>query len=79
VKGVINLRGKVIPVVDLRRKFGFPEAEHTQRTRIVVVQVPGETGPMLMGTVVDGVSEALNLAPADIESTPDFGDQVNAP
>src|SRR5213593_1011224 len=57
VKGVINLRGKVIPVVDLRLKFGLPEQEYTQRTCIIVVQVRGEAGPMLMGIVVDGVAE----------------------
>jgi len=74
VKGVINLRGKVIPVVDLRLKFGLPEQEYTQRTCIIVVQVRGEAGPMLMGIVVDGVAEVLNLAAADIEDTPDFGD-----
>jgi len=79
VKGVINLRGKVIPVVDLRRKFGLPEIEYTQRTCIIVVQVSGEAGPMLMGIVVDGVSEVLNLATADIEDTPDFGDGVATP
>ncbi len=72
VKGVINLRGKVIPVVDLRLKFGLLQAEYTQRTCIIVVQVQGETGPMLMGTVVDGVAEVANLAPADIEDTPAF-------
>ena len=76
VKGVINLRGKVIPVVDLRRKFGLPEIEHTQRTCIIVVQVGGGAGAMLMGIVVDGVSEVLNLTGADIEDTPDFGVDV---
>jgi purine-binding chemotaxis protein CheW len=79
VKGVINLRGKVIPVIDLRRKFGLPEIEYTQRTCIIVVQVSGEAGPMLMGIVVDGVSEVLNLATGDIEDTPDFGDGVATP
>lgn len=72
VKGVINLRGKVIPVVDLRLKFGLLQAEYTQRTCIIVVQVQGETGPMLMGIVVDGVAEVANLAAADIEDTPAF-------
>ena len=52
---MINLRGKVIPVVDLRRKFELPEIEHTQRTCIIVVQVGGGAGAMLMGIVVDGV------------------------
>jgi purine-binding chemotaxis protein CheW len=79
VKGVINLRGKVIPVVDLRLKFGLPEQEYTQRTCIIVVQVRGEAGPMLMGIVVDGVAEVLNLAAADIEDTPDFGDGTDTP
>ncbi len=74
VKGVINLRGKVIPVVDLRLKFGLPEQEYTQRTCIIVVQVRSESGAMFMGIVVDGVAEVLNLAAADIEDTPDFGD-----
>jgi purine-binding chemotaxis protein CheW len=79
VKGVINLRGKVIPVVDLRLKFGLPEQEYTQRTCIIVVQVRGEAGPMSMGIVVDGVAEVLNLAVADIEDTPDFGDGTATP
>jgi purine-binding chemotaxis protein CheW len=79
IKGVINLRGKVIPVVDLRLKFGLPEQEYTQRTCIIVVQVRGETGPEPMGIVVDGVAEVLNLAAADIEDTPDFGDGTATP
>ena len=76
VKGVLNLRGKVIPVVDLRLKFGLPEMEYTQRTCIIVVQVRGEAGSMQMGIVVDGVAEVLNLADADIEDTPAFGQEV---
>ena len=79
LKGVFNLRGKVIPVVDLRMKFGLQEIEYTQRTCIIVVNVEGETGQMLMGIVVDGVSEVLNLTGADIEDTPDFGSGVATP
>ncbi len=79
VKGVINLRGKVIPVVDLRLKFGLPELEYTQRTCIIVVQVSADAGSMLMGIVVDGVSEVLNVTVSDIEDTPDFGDGVSTP
>jgi purine-binding chemotaxis protein CheW len=79
VRGVINLRGKVVPVVDLRLKFGLPEMEYSQRTCIIVVQVVGEAGPMLMGVVVDGVSEVLNLTASDIEDTPDFGRGVATP
>ncbi len=74
VKGVINLRGKVIPVVDLRRKFCLPENEYTARTCIIVVQVQAEGVVIPTGIVVDEVSEVVNLAATDIEDTPDFGD-----
>ena len=79
IKGVINLRGKVIPVVDLRLKFGMPSEEYNPRTCIIVVQIRGEAGPMLMGIVVDGVAEVLNLAASEIENTPDFGDGTATP
>src|ERR1035437_9160893 len=77
VRGVINLRGKIIPVMDLRLKFGFAEAASTEQTCIIVVQVKlpdGKTVPM--GLVVDGVEEVANIAAADIEETPDFGGQI---
>jgi purine-binding chemotaxis protein CheW len=74
VKGVINLRGKVVPVIDLRLKFGMQAAEYTQRTCIIVTQVQGESTSVMMGIVVDGVSEVLNLSGTEIEDTPDFGD-----
>ena len=79
VKGVINLRGKVIPVVDLRLKFGLPEIEYTQRTCIIVVEVRGTEASTLMGIVVDGVAEVLNLAGSDVEDTPDFGQGAATP
>jgi purine-binding chemotaxis protein CheW len=79
LKGVINLRGKVVPVVDLRLKFGLPEAEYTQRTCIVVVQVAAESGSVQVGLVVDAVSEVVNLAGTDIENTPDFGEKLSTP
>lgn len=74
VKGVINLRGKVIPVVDLRLKFSLPEKEYSQRTCIIVVQVQMGSVSLPTGIVVDEVSEVLNLAAGDIENTPDFGE-----
>jgi purine-binding chemotaxis protein CheW len=76
VKGVINLRGKVVPVIDLRLKFGLPAGDYTARTCIIVTQIKGESGLILMGVIVDGVSEVLNLAAGDIEDTPDLGDEV---
>src|SRR6201985_3640860 len=77
VKGVINLRGKVVPVVDLRLKFGLAAADYTQRTCIIVTQVQRESGPVMMGIIVDGVSEVLNLTGAEIEDTPDFGEEIS--
>jgi len=79
VKGVINLRGKVIPVVDLRLKFGLPELEYTQRTCIIVVQVQAETEKLPIGVIVDAVSEVLTLQAGEIEDTPDFGNGVSTP
>jgi purine-binding chemotaxis protein CheW len=73
VKGVVNLRGKVIPVVDLRLKFGMEEVETTELTCIIVVQ----TREVLFGVLVDRVSEVVDLATADVEETPDFGVDVD--
>ena len=73
VLGVINLRGKVIPVIDLRRKFGFAAAERTERTCIIVVDVEVSTVRVMMGIVVDSVSEVLNVSDSEMEETPDFG------
>jgi purine-binding chemotaxis protein CheW len=76
LKGVINLRGKVIPVIDLRLKFGLPSIDYTQRTCIIVVQVKNESIVLPMGIVVDEVSEVITLTSADIEDTPDFGSNI---
>ncbi len=76
VKGVINLRGKVIPVVDLRLKFGFPPQAYTERTCIIVVEVEMSASKVMMGIVVDAVSEVLNIAAEEIEETPEFGERV---
>jgi purine-binding chemotaxis protein CheW len=77
IKGVINLRGKVIPVVDLRLKFGMPEMDYKERTCIIVVEITGPGGPVLIGIVVDTVSEVLNIKGADIEDTPTFGAKLD--
>ena len=78
MKGVINLRGKVIPVVDLRSKFSIPEVEATASTCIVVVQIQGhENQTKLIGLIVDAVEEVANIALADIEPTPDFGGTIS--
>ncbi len=77
VRGVINLRGRVIPVVDLRVKFGL-KATFADRTCIVVVQVKLPIGQIVqMGLIVDSVEEVVNLPANEIEPTPDFGTRID--
>lgn len=77
VNGVINLRGKVIPVIDLRQRFNIGRIDYTDRTCIIVVEIESESGILLIGTVVDSVSEVLNIRSEDIEETPAFGTGMN--
>jgi len=77
VKGVINLRGKVIPVMDLRLRFGMDAMDYTERTCIIVVEIEGSSGTIQIGIVVDSVSEVLNIKGDDIEDTPAFGTRLN--
>jgi len=77
VKGVINLRGKVIPVIDLRLRFGMEAIDYTDRTCIIVVEIEGESGVVLIGIVVDAVSEVLKIKADEIEDTPTFGTKLN--
>ena len=77
VKGVINLRGKVIPVIDLRLRFGMAAMDYTERTCIIVVEIEGDGRTVQIGVVVDSVSEVLNIKDGDIEDTPTFGTKLN--
>ena len=77
VKGVVNLRGKVIPVVDLRLKFGIEAMDYTDRTCIIVVEIVGTSKEIPMGVVVDSVSEVINIRQSDIEETPNFGTGID--
>lgn len=77
VKGVINLRGKVIPVMDLRLKFGMPAIDYTDRTCIIVVEIDTEDMTIQIGIVVDSVSEVLNIREEEMENAPSFGTQVD--
>ena len=73
IKGVINLRGKVIPVMDLRSRFGMPELEDNEESVVILVQAGGNK----MGIVVDRVSEVLDIDNQDIQNKPDFGSRAN--
>lgn len=77
VKGVINLRGKVIPVIDLRLRFGMEAMEYNDRTCIIVVEINTASGRLHTGIVVDSVSEVLNIKTSEIEDTPTFGARLN--
>jgi len=73
VKGVVNLRGRVIPVVDLGLKLGMEGTDFTEQTCIIAVEVTGSTGPVPVGIVVDGVSEVIKINADQIQKTPAFG------
>jgi purine-binding chemotaxis protein CheW len=74
IKGVMNLRGTIVPVLDLRARFGMSQTEYTPFTVIIVVTV----GPKVMGLVVDAVSDVLDIPRENVQATPDFGSQVDA-
>jgi purine-binding chemotaxis protein CheW len=77
VRGVINLRGKVIPVMQLRKKFGLPEVDDTERTCIIVVQIGREGKNTTMGIMIDEVKEVVDIRAENIEETPSFGENIN--
>lgn len=77
IKGVINLRGKVIPVVDTRIKFDMETIEDTERTCIIVVEVINKNESIEMGILVDAVSEVLDISADKIEDTPEFGSEID--
>lgn len=73
IKGVLNLRGTIVPIVELRTKFGMPTIDYTAFTVIIVVVVQDK----VMGLVVDAVSDVLDIEKKDIQSAPDFGNKVD--
>ncbi len=78
VKGVINLRGKVIPILDLRLKFGLPAEDSNERNCVIVVDIDNpEGGSSVLGLVVDGVEEVVNISEDEAEPSPHFGASLN--
>jgi len=78
VRGVINLRGAVVPVMDLLARFGRPASEVTKRTCVVIVEVESGGERQVIGLVVDAVNEVLDIAASDIEPAPSFGARIRA-
>jgi len=77
IRGVINLRGKVIPVVDLRARFSLDVKENTRHTCIIVVEIDNSSGTVPVGIIVDEVAEVLNIRGAEIDEAPSFGINLN--
>jgi len=77
IKGVINLRGKVIPIIDLRLKFAMEAMDYTERTCIIVVEIVEGGQTIAMGLVVDSVSEVINIREGDVDDTPAFGNAID--
>jgi|SRR5579863_2111693 purine-binding chemotaxis protein CheW len=76
IRGVINLRGNVVPVVDLALRFGLEERQVTKTTCIVILEVEQDTERTVMGVLADAVNQVIELAPKDIEEPPAFGTRV---
>ena len=77
VKGVINLRGTIVPIVDLRQRFGLEKVEYGPLTVVIVLKVASKKGARVMGIVVDAVSDVYSLSSEEMKSAPDLGDHVN--
>jgi len=78
MKGVINLRGSVVPVIDLRLKFGMPETETTIDTCIIVLEIDMENETIIIGALADSVQEVFELEPEQIEPAPKLGTRFNS-
>ncbi len=78
IRGVINLRGAVVPVIDLKARFGGQPTEVTRRTCIVIIEMGGSDECQVLGILVDTVSEVLEIPPSEVEAPPAFGARIRA-
>lgn len=77
IKGVLNLRGKIIPIIDLRIKFGLEPKDYGDRTSIIILEIDMNDVKTPVGTVVDSITEVLQIEPKNIENTPKFGSDID--
>jgi len=78
IKGVINLRGVIIPIIDLRQRFGQDALEYNEQTVTIILKTQNKNNPMVVGIVVDGVSEVYKLSNSDIRKAPSFGNNIDS-
>ncbi len=77
VKGVINIRGTIVPIIDLRQRFGLETKAYGPTTVVIVLRVVGNTGDRTMGIVVDAVSDVYNIGEGEEKPAPDFGSEID--
>lgn len=77
LKGVVNLRGMIVPIIDLRERFDLESVEYGSTTVVIVLKVVNEQSERIMGIVVDAVSDVYNIKPEDMKPAPDFGDDIS--
>ena len=77
MQGVLNLRGTIVPIVDMRMRFHLKHVEYTPITVVIVLSVKSENGERVIGLVVDSVSDVIDVAAQDVKQTPDFGTSLN--
>lgn len=76
IKGVINLRGVIIPIIDLRQRFGLKPLEYNEQTVTIILKKPAQDSPMVIGIIVDAVSDVYKFNYSTIRQAPDFGNQI---
>jgi len=77
VKGALNLRGSIVPIIDLRERFQMEKVEYTPITVVIVMSVRTHSGTTVMGIVADGVSDVLDINPQEIKEAPNLGSKIN--
>lgn len=78
IKGVINLRGVIIPIIDLRQRFGIPPLEYNEQTVTIILRNNDQSNPMVIGVIVDAVSEVYKFEEKSIRKAPSFGQQIDS-
>lgn len=76
IRGIINIRGLVVPVIDLSVRFGWPKSDITKRSCVVIIEIEHEDNVLVLGLIIDSVSEVIEMTPSDIGEAPSFGSKI---